>query len=431
MTTIEIYSILLHEEELLITHKKGLYKTIMDTIGNVCYDIIKHCNVGYDDFQDFGQLDELIDMVYITVIPFFTEEEKEKEDFEMSLRLCITKELMRRTPEKQPRITNEELVEINKQIEVLKGKPQPEQRSEEWYAFRKQRLTASDFATALNKNPYSDRKALLRKKAGENQPFHSGAAIFHGVKYEDVAISVYEERNRVLVKEYGCIPHPTLSFIGASPDGICDTISENKQYVGRMLEIKCPRSRELNGTVPEYYYYQVQGQLEVCELEYCDFLQCIIREFPEDDFWSDVGKRNNHSYCKNGNEKGVLIEYYDTKKEKDSFYYYPRSTQSTKNNINMWINETIDKILDEDNEFCSVKYWKMCEYDCILVKRDRKLWKWMEEELGKFWNEVLHYQKVGYESLKPQKKIKANKTEYWEKEVNSMAFQPETDEEEI
>ena len=35
-----------------------------------------------------------------------------------------------------------------------------------------------------------------------------------------------------------------------------------------MLEIKCPKSRKLNGFVPEYYLAQVQGQLEVCDLEY-------------------------------------------------------------------------------------------------------------------------------------------------------------------
>ena len=46
-----------------------------------------------------------------------------------------------------------------------------------------------------------------------------------------------------------------------------------------MLEIKCPTSRDITGFVPEYYHAQVQGQLEVCGLEYCDFLECELREY--------------------------------------------------------------------------------------------------------------------------------------------------------
>ena len=38
-----------------------------------------------------------------------------------------------------------------------------------------------------------------------------------------------------------------------------------------MLEIKCPTKRPITGFIPEYYHYQVQGQLEVCNLNYCDF----------------------------------------------------------------------------------------------------------------------------------------------------------------
>ena len=40
---------------------------------------------------------------------------------------------------------------------------------------------------------------------------------------------------------------------------------------GRMLEIKCPYSRVINGIVPDNYEVQMQIQLEVCDLEICDF----------------------------------------------------------------------------------------------------------------------------------------------------------------
>ena len=40
-----------------------------------------------------------------------------------------------------------------------------------------------------------------------------------------------------------------------------------------MLEIKCPPIRKFTTEVPEHYWIQMQGQLETCDLEECDFLQ--------------------------------------------------------------------------------------------------------------------------------------------------------------
>ena len=36
---------------------------------------------------------------------------------------------------------------------------------------------------AVGVNPYSDKKRLIRKKCGEDQPCKAGPAIIHGVKY--------------------------------------------------------------------------------------------------------------------------------------------------------------------------------------------------------------------------------------------------------
>ena len=46
-----------------------------------------------------------------------------------------------------------------------------------------------------------------------------------------------------------------------------------------MLEIKCPKSRIITGFIPEVYRAQIQGQLEVCGLDYCDFLECDIKVY--------------------------------------------------------------------------------------------------------------------------------------------------------
>ena len=60
-----------------------------------------------------------------------------------------------------------------------------------------------------------------------------------------------------------------FKIFGASPDGICD-IDSPPDYIGRMLEIKCPPRRKFTREVPKHYWMQMQGQLETCDLEECD-----------------------------------------------------------------------------------------------------------------------------------------------------------------
>ena len=69
----------------------------------------------------------------------------------------------------------------------------------------------------------------------------------------------------------GLIIHNQYKHIGASPDGISD--------LGIMLEIKCPFKRKIDGAIPEQYWMQIQGQLEVCDLEECDYLECKLWEY--------------------------------------------------------------------------------------------------------------------------------------------------------
>jgi hypothetical protein len=114
-----------------------------------------------------------------------------------------------------------------------------------------------------------------------------------GNKYESVAVLIYEYRNNVKVLEFGCLKHPFINFLGASPDGITED--------GIMLEIKCPSTREITGIPPPYYWCQVQGQLEVCELDRCDFLECKIKEYDgEEEYLNDNYDGGDLSFINQG-----------------------------------------------------------------------------------------------------------------------------------
>ena len=79
----------------------------------------------------------------------------------------------------------------------------------------------------------------------------------------------YEKVYNTRLYEMGCMKHPTLAFLGASPDGI--NCLENHPLYGRMLEIKNPVSREITGVPKDEYWVQMQLQMEVANLDRCDF----------------------------------------------------------------------------------------------------------------------------------------------------------------
>ena len=299
-------------------------------------------------------------------------------------------------------------------IRQLEKIPQPEQRTPEWYTFRNNRLTASDlwYVVDDNKAKIYD---ILKKKCGEENPFIPGKAIIHGVKFEPVATSLYEKMNDVEILEFGCLPHSFVPFFGASPDGICGPESRNKNYVGRMLEIKCPKSRVITGFIPEVYQAQMQGQLEVCDLDYCDYLECEFQMYSsQEEFLGDIFRSTNGTdvvlgsdntgekshiqpqslvdinKTSKGNYKGAIVEIYDTSTKKTRYEYYYGGFKTTEE-CDKWEEKYIDEILaSETLEHLGTTYWYLNNYSCVLVKRDKDWFSKNFHRIQAFWDSVEH-----------------------------------------
>jgi len=129
------------------------------------------------------------------------------------------------------------------QVSKLQQLELPEQRSPEWYALRRGMLTASSLAAALGDDFFKSRNELILEKVESKEiPFIPNPITEWGVKYEEIATKFYEKMNNLEIIEFGLIPHPDFTIFGASPDGICSNDS-SEEYIGRMLEIKCPPKR--------------------------------------------------------------------------------------------------------------------------------------------------------------------------------------------
>ena len=319
----------------------------------------------------------------------------------------------------------------NERKEKLKGLKQlklPEQRSPEWYEMRKDKLTASSLASAIGKCHFTTREELILSKI-EDTPYVSNPITEWGVKYEDIAILFYEELYNVKVLDFGLIPHPTFKAFGASPDGICDDTG-NDEYVARMVEIKCPPKRKFTKTCPPHYLMQVQGQLEVCDLDHCDFFQVKIEdyenyeEYEKDIFVDDdviLPGRTNLNY-----PKGVTVSY-RKKNEIKLTYLYPVLNMSD-DEYKEWIREKKIEIIEGGHEFVESKWWKISRYECTFIQRDYQWWNENVEHILKFYNDLNMY-KSSPEKMKELKAEIAKKKKRNVKDIPLDDFMLISDEE--
>lgn len=229
-------------------------------------------------------------------------------------------------------------------LEELKKKPLIKQRTPEWFKLRENRLTASDLYEAV-KNPFS-----LAKKKVKNINYNSNAipALKWGTMFEPMATRIYSIMNNKEVFEFGLIINDNIENFGASPDGITED--------GIMIEIKCPFKRKIiDGEIPEKYYYQIQGQLAVCNLYNCDYIECEFECYDTfDDYLININNLENYKH-------GIIAE-----KKSDNSYIYSREKQTGIENL-----KEMDNYSNNDYKF---HYWALKLINIQKVVFDEKKW---------------------------------------------------------
>jgi putative phage-type endonuclease len=365
-----------------------------------------------------------------------------------------------------------EYKKLEEHFNTLLATPQPAQRTQEWYDYRYNRITASDTAAAIDLNPYEPVESFILKKCDPNFPFRDNATVFHGKKYEPTATMIYEHmiyndmnsglnKETCEVTEFGCMKANKSIYqnLGASPDGICSIYTLDNKFskrLGVMLEIKCPVSREIHtsgriaGDVcPFYYYCQVQQQLAVCELNVCDFWQCKLSEYKDrDEFMADkcekcentVGYYTEdpklmfgYNYSKpikiemdNRLKKGIILEFFPKtfvpefdgdNIEWKSKYIYPKRLDMNESQYEEWVINTLNTYKTEypdiykDYYFNKIIYWKMESSHNISVKHDEKFMMSILPILNDTWDKIVYYRK-NQDKLDELKKIVDERKKY-------------------
>jgi putative phage-type endonuclease len=141
-----------------------------------------------------------------------------------------------------------------------------EQGSPEWLQLRLGCVSASTIADVMAKvrggESATRQKLKLRLAAerltGQVQESFSSPAMDWGREQEQFAAMAFESERGVFLDKTGWHPHPTIQWLGCSPDRLIDGDA--------LVEIKCPNSSTMvawmaDDKVPTEYIKQIQCQL--------------------------------------------------------------------------------------------------------------------------------------------------------------------------
>lgn len=268
--------------------------------------------------------------------------------------------------------------EVKIVIENIFNKHQVEQRSNQWYDDMKHMITASEFSKlfdsertrglmVLSKTLDTERRATTLAK-----PTEYINAMDWGVRFEPVVRNYLETEWNCKIYESGRLKHATNSRLGASPDGIIiecsgpDGIiecsdSDSDKY-GRLVEIKCPYSREVGKKVPFDYWCQMQIQMEVTNLNECEYVEVeIVSKSPKNPVIIF-------------DESDVVKTMYLLKKDESFIYSY-----SDEGRDNLLKN---DYLLIEDITYTFKKVYN------VLIKRDLEWYEHTKKFQDAFWDDV-------------------------------------------
>ena len=149
-----------------------------------------------------------------------------------------------------------------------------QQRTEEWFAARCGKVTASRMKDIIAKSDtaaYRNYQAeiISERLSGCSAESYSSREMQRGTELEPKARAVYLLETGSDVSETGLIPHPHIANSGASPDGLVDSDG--------LLEIKCPNTAThidflLHRQPKREYILQMQWQMACTGRLWCDFV---------------------------------------------------------------------------------------------------------------------------------------------------------------
>ena len=380
-------------------------------INNNAPDIIEICLELMDDYisnnphaisdPDFEEtlMEDVLELLQMQIEMTDAEYDEFEEIFEYSFNYYFEYIGVPRSYPDSIILNTPEISKISEQLIYLKSKPQPTQRTPEWYQGRHNMITASNAYKAFetqsvqNQLIYEKCQPLREHQASEStSQVNINTTLHWGQKYEPLSVMIYEYIYKTKVDDFGCIPHDKYNFIGASPDGI--NVDESSERYGRMLEIKNIVNREIDGIPKKEYWVQMQMQMETCDLPECDFLETKFEEYETYEEFINEPSTDKR--------KGIIMYYANSEGNPKYIYSPPNLLQNEE--FDEWEQQTMDTI--QDLTWIKSCYWKLEIMSCVLVPRNKRWFESNVQELQDIWSTILIERETGYEHRAPNKRVK-------------------------
>lgn len=152
------------------------------------------------------------------------------------------------------------------------------QGTPEWLAARAGHVTASRFCDVMARLKGGGEAATRRtyklqlvteRLTGLPCETYKNVAMEWGTQTEPFARAAYETERGLMVDETGFLLHPSVKWVGGSPDGLV--------AADGLVEIKCPHNsvvhvESMSGGMPTEHRAQVQGLLWITGRQWADFI---------------------------------------------------------------------------------------------------------------------------------------------------------------
>lgn len=261
-----------------------------------------------------------------------------------------------------------------------------DQRTAAWHNKRSEMLTASEIYKALkDASPALKHELIMSKLVARTQSFGAKALLW-GTRLEPIAKLIYctHLQGGVEIKDLTCVPHPQYSFLGASPDGILITKDKDDFRYGKLVEFKCPISREFSNDtpIPLAYQCQMQLQMECTQRTECDYIEMKFREVSYSE-WVESPAQYKSWFSVDESGKVVYRDMDDTR------------------DVQTWRKEMMPTL---DTEWWTTTYWVFDKYRLTTVSHDKE---WLPTHIGSFrdiWTKVVDHRTAGTLPEHPKEK---------------------------
>ena len=263
---------------------------------------------------------------------------------------------------------------LDAHVRDLCTRPQLEQRTTAWYRQMGTLISASELGSLFGS--VKQRAQLIMSKVNPvtrpPQPLaiesvHMSAFDW-GIRFEPVVKQIYNYKYSTTIQELGRLLHPTDPRCSASPDGMI----VSQERFGRLLEIKCPVTRQPDGKVPKDYYHQMQMQLHVTGLNTCDFVEAVFHS----PYSSPLKKDGQGLFF---GQIALIYTVDERGLDQNGRYEYGPVTQMA---------EPFAPILKENERVAEMIPWKLLEWHEQQVVRSEPWWQAAVPVMAAFWDDV-------------------------------------------